>query len=60
MSIMFLIMLLLTLVGFVVGVGQPVQAEPLDPNQARALLCRRHAVDTGVLTLPFVGIFDCR
>ena len=57
---MFLIMLLLTLVGFVVGVGQPVQAEPLDPNQARALLCRRHAVDTGVLTLPFVGIFDCR
>ena len=57
---MFLIMLLLTLVGFVIGVGQPVQAEPLDPNPARALRCPLHAGDTGVLILPFVGILDCR
>ena len=57
---MFLSMLLLTLVGFVIGVGQPVQAEPLDAHRARALLCPLHAVDTGVLILPFVGIFDCR
>ena len=57
---MFLSMLLLTLVGFVIGVGQPVQAEPLDPHPARALLCPLHPGGTGVPILPFVGIFGCR
>ena len=57
---MFLIMLLLTLVGFVIGVGQPVQAERLDPHPSRAVLCPLHPAGTGVSTLPFVAIFGCR
>ena len=57
---MFHIMLLLTLVGVVIGVGQPVHAEPLDAHRAFPVLCPLHPGGTGGLILPFLGILGCR